>query len=261
MKKINLSLIPNAEQFIQEFSCGEVVNSDLVHYRSQEAVEGGLYCPDIFGNMDENSKSRFGHILLYTPIIHPYFYQEESPYLSLLLDMPNASIKKVIYHRSYIVIEPGSSHLFKHQVITEEKYNKMIPTLPADAVIQTGTQAIESLLKSVDLHTLKHKTETYIEKHPADTTAINRLKVLEQYITSNADLLCCILRFLPVTPIGLRPLISVGGGISPTTDFYRRIVNRNIRGAKLEKVAAPSIVLNNEKILFQQAVEGLILKH
>src|SRR4030065_524534 len=69
------------------------------------------------------------------------------------------------------------------------------------------------------------------------------------------------LKFLPVLPPDLRPMVQLSGGrfaTSDLNDLYRRVINRNNRLKHLIGLGAPEIILRNEKRMLQEAVDSLI---
>jgi exopolysaccharide biosynthesis protein len=69
-----------------------------------------------------------------------------------------------------------------------------------------------------------------------------------------------IIEALPVIPPELRPMIQLDGGrfaTSDLNDLYRRVINRNNRLKKLMELGAPSIIVQNEKRMLQEAVDSL----
>ena len=65
---------------------------------------------------------------------------------------------------------------------------------------------------------------------------------------------------IPVIPPELRPMIQLDGGrfaTSDLNDLYRRVINRNNRLKKLIDLGAPSIIIQNEKRMLQEAVDAL----
>ena len=70
-----------------------------------------------------------------------------------------------------------------------------------------------------------------------------------------------IIDILPVIPPEIRPMIQLDGGrfaTSDLNDLYRRIINRNNRLKKLLELNAPTIIVQNEKRMLQEAVDSLI---
>jgi DNA-directed RNA polymerase subunit beta' len=66
---------------------------------------------------------------------------------------------------------------------------------------------------------------------------------------------------IPVIPPALRPMVPLDGGrfaTSDVNDLYRRVINRNNRLLKLKEIAAPDVILRNEKRILQEAVDALI---
>lgn len=68
-------------------------------------------------------------------------------------------------------------------------------------------------------------------------------------------------RSLRVLPPDLRPLVPLDGGrfaTSDLNDLYRRVINRNNRLKRLLDLAAPDIIVRNEKRMLQEAVDALL---
>lgn len=66
---------------------------------------------------------------------------------------------------------------------------------------------------------------------------------------------------LPVIPPDLRPMLQLDGGrfaTSDLNDLYRRVITRNNRLKKLLELGTPSIIVQNEKRMLQEAVDALI---
>lgn len=89
---------------------------------------------------------------------------------------------------------------------------------------------------------------------------IKRLRVIEGFKNSGMRPEWMILTVLPVLPPDLRPLVPLEGGrfaSSDLNDLYRRIINRNNRLKHTIQLKAPSVIINNEKRLLQEAVDAL----
>jgi DNA-directed RNA polymerase subunit beta' len=70
-----------------------------------------------------------------------------------------------------------------------------------------------------------------------------------------------IMTVLPVLPPDLRPLVPLDGGrfaTSDLNDLYRRVINRNNRLKRLLDLAAPDIIVRNEKRMLQESVDALL---
>jgi len=89
-----------------------------------------------------------------------------------------------------------------------------------------------------------------------------RLRILESFAFTKTKLGWMVLTVLPVLPPDLRPMLEMENGklvSSDLNELYRTVINRNNRLAEMiELIAAPEIVINNEKLLLQEAVDGLI---
>jgi DNA-directed RNA polymerase beta' subunit len=71
-----------------------------------------------------------------------------------------------------------------------------------------------------------------------------------------------VMKYLPVIPPDIRPVISLEGGKIATSDanqYYRRVVQRNLRLKKMIQVGMPDVVKKNEIRLLQESVNNLII--
>jgi DNA-directed RNA polymerase subunit beta' len=87
-----------------------------------------------------------------------------------------------------------------------------------------------------------------------------RLKIVEALRASGNKPQWMVLTTIPVLPPDLRPLVPLDGGrfaTSDLNDLYRRVINRNNRLKRLLELAAPEIIVRNEKRMLQEAVDAL----
>lgn len=69
------------------------------------------------------------------------------------------------------------------------------------------------------------------------------------------------IKYLPVLPPNLRPIVKLHDNTIITTDLnflYSKIINSNNKIIKLRSMNVPEIFLNNEKYLLQESVDKLI---
>ncbi|MBC6816115.1 DNA-directed RNA polymerase subunit beta', partial [Acinetobacter baumannii] len=91
--------------------------------------------------------------------------------------------------------------------------------------------------------------------------ASKRLKLMEAFKDSNNKPEWMVMNVLPVLPPDLRPLVPLEGGrfaTSDLNDLYRRVINRNNRLKRLLDLAAPDIIVRNEKRMLQESVDALL---
>src|SRR4029077_14529738 len=90
--------------------------------------------------------------------------------------------------------------------------------------------------------------------------ANNAVKVANAFTKTENKPEWMVLDSFPVIPPELRPMVQLDGGRFATTDLndlYRRFINRNKRLERLRDLAAPEIIVNNEKRMLQEAVDAL----
>ena len=277
---------------IGEWSYGEVKKPETINYRSQKPEKDGLFCEKIFGPSKdwecscgkykkvrykgvvcdrcgvEVTKSavrreRMGHIELATPIAHIWYLKGIPSRMGLILDMSPKQLEEIIYFVSYVVIDKGSTPLEYKQVLSERDYRKCFEQFGHTFEAQIGAEAIQTLLQQVDLDAEFAKVTKELKEAQGQkrTKLLKRLEAIEAFRTSTNEPEWMILEALPVIPPDLRPMLQLDGGrfaTSDLNDLYRRVITRNNRLKKLLELGTPSIIVQNEKRMLQEAVDALI---
>ena len=221
-------------------------------------------------------RNRMAYIELAAPVTHVWYLKGSTSYIALALDLTVKEVEKIVYFHSYVVLNPGQSDYLKYKQLLEgyqwrsledDIYSKSDNN--SDIEVGIGAEAIYKLLKDIDLKvtvemlreealkppTLQKKTSTKFNKK------MKRLRLLENFIATGADLAWMIFFVIPVIPPDLRPMVQLDGGRFATADlneFYRRIINRNNRLSRLKAILAPEIIIRNEKRMLQEAVDSLM---
>ncbi len=277
---------------IRDWSYGEVKKPETINYRSQKPEKDGLFCERIFGPSKdwecscgkykkvrykgvvcdrcgvEVTKSsvrreRMGHIELATPIAHIWYLKGIPSRMGLILDMSPKQLEEIIYFVSYVVIDKGSTPLEYKQVLSERDYRKCYEQFGHTFTAQIGAEAIRTLLHQVDLEAEFESVTKELKEAQGQrrTKLLKRLEAIEAFRTSDNDPDWMIIEALPVIPPDLRPMLQLDGGrfaTSDLNDLYRRVITRNNRLKKLLELGAPSIIVQNEKRMLQEAVDALI---
>ncbi|KKW33684.1 MAG: DNA-directed RNA polymerase subunit beta' [Parcubacteria group bacterium GW2011_GWA1_53_13] len=127
----------------------------------------------------------------------------------------------------------------------------------------TGGEIVRKLLEGIDCK----KQIGLLEKEIVQASPINRkkiasrLKLFRGMLEASIRPEWMILTQLPVLPPDLRPMVQLDGGryaSSDLNDLYRRVINRNNRLKYLLEIAAPDVIVRNEKRMLQEAVDALI---
>ena len=279
---------------IREWSYGEVKKAETINYRTLKPERDGLYCEKIFGPTKDFEcacgkykrlrykniicdrcgvevtrsavrRERMGHIELATPCSHIWFFKGIPSRMGLVLDMSPRDLEEVLYFVSYVVLDPGAAPLEKKQTISDKEYRAYYEKYGDTFRVGMGAEAIQELLKEVDLKKevdaiVKEIDEIKDSSSQKRVRLIKRLDVLNAFLESGNRPEWMILNALPVIPPELRPMIQLDGGrfaTSDLNDLYRRVINRNNRLKKLMDLGAPSIIIQNEKRMLQEAVDAL----
>ncbi len=89
----------------------------------------------------------------------------------------------------------------------------------------------------------------------------NRIKILNYFLQSNSLPSWMTIKYLPVLPPNLRPIVKLQDKTIITTDLnflYSKIIDSNNKIVKLRKMSVPENFLNNEKLILQENVDKLI---
>lgn len=177
--------------------------------------------------------------------------------------MSPKQLEEIIYFVSYVVIDKGSTPLEYKQVLSERDYRKCFEQFGHTFEAKIGAEAIQTLLKQVDLDIEFEKVSKELKEAQGQkrTKLLKRLEAIEAFRSSENEPEWMILEALPVIPPDLRPMLQLDGGrfaTSDLNDLYRRVITRNNRLKKLLELGTPSIIVQNEKRMLQEAVDALI---
>lgn len=279
---------------IRKASFGEVKRPETINYRTQKPEPDGLFCASIFGPVKDYEclcgrykrmkfrgvicerchvevtlsrvrRERMGHIELAAPVAHIWFTKILPSRIGMMLDMTSKDLDKVLRFERYAVTKPGATLLEKGQLLTEEEYKNHRKEYGSDSFeAQMGAEALESLLKTINLDGEYIKLKAELENKPQELKRkklIKRLKLVEGFIKTKTRPEWMILRILPVMPADLRPIVSLDGGRFATSDvneLLRRVINRNNRLKELQSCDFPDVVVRNEKRMLQYIVDALL---
>ena len=276
---------------IRSWSYGEVKKPETINYRTLKPERDGLFCEKIFGPTKDYEcscgkykrlryknvvcdrcgvevtrskvrRERMGHIELASPCSHIWFFKGVPSKMGLVLDMSPRDLEEVLYFVSYVVIDPGNAPLEKKQTLSDKEYRQYYEKYGNGFKVGMGAEAIQELLKDVDIDKEVDDLRKELENTQGQKRIrlVKRLDCLVAFQESQNKPEWMILNVLPVIPPELRPMIQLDGGrfaTSDLNDLYRRIINRNNRLKKLLELGAPTIIVQNEKRMLQEAVDSL----
>src|SRR5689334_11206028 len=209
-------------------------------------------------------RERLGHINLATPVAHIWFLKSLPSRIGNLLDITLKELEKVLYCESYVVTDPKQSGLQKGELLTEERFQKLLEEMGDEAFVAgMGAESIRDLLRDINIPQLAEQLRNEMREATSEAKRkkiSKRLKVVEAFNQSTNKPEWMMLEVIPVIPPDLRPLVPLDGGrfaTSDLNDLYRRVINRNNRLKRLQELNAPEIIIRNEKRMLQEAVDAL----
>jgi DNA-directed RNA polymerase subunit beta' len=127
----------------------------------------------------------------------------------------------------------------------------------------TGAETLRSIFEKINLKKEIKKLKEKVEKETGATRkkTLVRLRLFEGMERAKIRPEWMFLKVLPVLPPDLRPMVQLDGGryaSSDLNDLYRRVINRNNRLKYLLEIAAPEVIVRNEKRMLQEAVDALL---
>ena len=165
---------------IREWSHGEVKKPETINYRTFKPERDGLFCAKIFGPTKDYEcncgkykrmkhrgvvcekcgveviqskvrRERMGHIELASPVAHIWFLKSLPSKIGTLLDLTLKELEKVLYFEAYIVLESKEPSLPVRSLFSEERYRQIKEEFGDRVVAGIGAEAIQFLLKNLDL--------------------------------------------------------------------------------------------------------------
>ena len=280
-------------KMVRSWSFGEVKKPETINYRTFKPEREGLFCCKIFGPVKDYEclcgkykrlkhrgvicekcgvevtvakvrRERMGHIELASPVAHIWFLKSLPSRISLFLDMTLRDIERVLYFEAFIVVDPGMTPLEKGQLLSDDMYLQAMEEYGDDFDARMGAEAVQQLLKSIDLAKEINVIREDIDGTNSETKIkklTKRLKLMEAFLESGNKPEWMVMEVLPVLPPDLRPLVPLDGGrfaTSDLNDLYRRVINRNNRLKRLLDLNAPDIIVRNEKRMLQESVDALL---
>ena len=277
---------------IKSWSWGEVTKPETINYRTFKPEKDGLFCAKIFGPINDYEclcgkykrmkyrgiicercgvevtkskvrRERMGHIQLASPVAHIWFFKSPPSRIGLVLDLSIKDLEKVLYFESYIVTDPGDTPLKERQLLSEEEFKEAQEKYGNKFQAGIGAEAIDGLLTKIDTSKEAERLRKLMKKETSQQRRLRyakRLRVFKALKKSGNRPDWMILKFIPVIPPDLRPLVRLDGGrfaTSDLNDLYRRVINRNNRLKKLIELKAPELIIRNEKRMLQEAVDAL----
>jgi len=279
---------------IRSWSFGEVRKPETINYRTFKPERDGLFCAKIFGPVKDYEcncgkykrmkhrgitcekcgveviqskvrRDRLAHITLATPVAHIWFLKSLPSRIGNLLDASLKELERVLYCESYIVTDPGSTELEVGAILTEDDYQDAITEYGWDTFgVGMGGEVIRDMLASLDIEQMATDLSKDLREATSEAARkkiSKRLKTVQAFRGSGGNRPeWMMLEVVPVIPPDLRPLVPLDGGrfaTSDLNDLYRRVINRNNRLKRLQELAAPEIIIRNEKRMLQESVDAL----
>ena len=291
-KILGVSINLASPETILSWSHGEVTSPNTIQYKTQKPEKGGLFCQKIFGPVKDFEcacglyksnkaegricekcgvlvtssavrRTRMGHIALAAPVAHCWYSRGQSKVLAKVVGIKQKDLEDILSYQKYIVIDPGDTELSPLQILNETEFNNMYEKYEEDFKAGKGAGALKEILEKMDVQKECKELLNKISTCNSQQTKKNlyaRYFVLKKFADSKTRPEWMILTVLPVIPADLRPMAQMDGGnfaISDINELYKRVIARNNRLKDMIEKCAPSIIIDAECRMLQQAVDCL----
>ncbi|PIM94895.1 DNA-directed RNA polymerase subunit beta' [Candidatus Hodgkinia cicadicola] len=264
----SIKLTIASPEAIMAHSWGEVFNPVGSDVKTNKPNFNGLFCPKIFGPVNANEclceeptfdrtwicevcgvdlsitnhdvRSRFGHISLAVPVVHPLFYKSDPNVIAILLDKTDGFIEDLTNCNLHVVIESSSDELDSDQIITTDMYREL---WGSKSKILTGGTALSYLLSKINLKMIK---QSMLEMNRSVLSedvleGVNkRLEIVNGLIDGDIQPDLLMIRILSVLPAGLRPMVILDEDklvSSDLNELYKQvIIGNNIVSLMLDEI-------------------------
>jgi DNA-directed RNA polymerase subunit beta' len=166
--------------------------------------------------------------------------------------------------QEYSRIKSILANLKVWSTILESDYRNIFYRYEGIFRFESGAEAILHLLQKINVEEeIKKMIESFSKlKWSEREKAFKRLRLLINLHISWVKPEWMVLRYLPVIPPDLRPVVQLEWWKFASSDinlFYRRVLMRNLRLKKMIAAWMPDVIKKNEIRLLQEAVNNLII--
>ncbi len=171
---------------------------------------------------------------------------------------------KAELQQEYSKVKSILANLKVGSTVLESDYRNYFYKYEGIFKFESWAEAILHLLEKLDVEEeIKKLTEIFVKlKWQEREKAFKRLRLLINLHISGVKPEWMVLRYLPVIPPDLRPVVQLEGWKFASSDinlFYRRVLMRNLRLKKMIAAWMPDVIKKNEIRLLQEAVNNLIV--
>jgi DNA-directed RNA polymerase subunit beta' len=164
---------------------------------------------------------------------------------------------------SLLTAKKNLEELRPGKVVDEVAYHRLSLKYGSAFEADIGADALYKICRQTDLGKLRLEIAKNLEtaRGPEKIKLQKRFNLVQSLERGGLRPEWMFLSAVPIIPPDLRPMVALDGGrhaTSDVNDLYRRVINRNNRLRKLQELAAPEVILRNEKRILQEAVDALI---
>lgn len=197
---------------IRSWSHGEITKPETINYKSLKPEKDGLFDARIFGPIKNYEcicgkykkiknkgkvcercgveiteaivrRERLGHIELEEPVTHIWMLKASPSRIALAIDMKAKDLEEVAYFVSYIVLDPGSSKVFKSKMILD------IGSVKAAAETRNRLRKVVSQIKDqLEENSFAHTRAKILFETLGDLSRPFSMDEATQFISKHTDI-------------------------------------------------------------------------
>lgn len=120
-----------------------------------------------------------GHIELAAPVSHIWYFKGTPSRIGQMLEISQKRLEEVLYFTKFIVLDPGNTELVPKQLLTDKEYHAYREKYGDEFEAGMGAEAIQKLLKEIDLDELAAELKTELAGLASGQKACQAAKRLE----------------------------------------------------------------------------------
>nr|BCL05868.1 RNA polymerase b'-subunit [Pteridomonas sp. YPF1301] len=274
---------------------GQILTDEILAPGTLQPSPDGLFCEKIFGpttqdkcfcgkeikkyqiysfcetcnvefSSSQTRRYRMGYILLKIPVTHIWYLYGMPSYLSLLLNLNLKILEDIIYYTTqYYLLSTENKRItffFNNSIYDCFNGANLLKYLLNNLVLESEIFYCKLLLHLYKFNKIRTLKSIFLLKNMEPRLKlIKRIRLLENFIATEANPSWLILDILPVLPPMLRPLRVDEQGtviLSDLTHLYLNILKANNNLIKKLNSQEPLIFINNAQRFLQEAVDNLI---
>lgn len=229
-----------------------------------------LQSPTFWGIPEESKNPRCAWMPLGTSVINPLYYEYDISCVELLLNEDAETVHRIVHYSAYVLLpETNNDRNASYQIVSRDEYERFEKTNQTTHAY-TGAEAIGVMLQSLCLQDEYDSTEQELnmliweERYGlCDAESVKKIpklllrrNLIKFFLDNQIQPQWLVIDAIPIAPVEVRR--SSRREHSEIDRLYISLIRKVLRHKRLLELAAPQIILMNEKRMIQESVDEII---